>query len=110
LRINSGEDVPNCPQCSQPGLLSALVPHSLLNGRGEEVHGSAVAVLCATCDSDNREAGALITFFAVHGAVSDDTLEEVAPLLEAWARQAKAKPFDPMRLQMEYEAWRQEEL
>lgn len=105
MHVQSGGDAPNCPQCSTPGLLSALVPHILINGRGEELNGSAVAVLCATCDLDNPEAGALITFFAVHGAVTNETAEEAAPLLESWARQAQAKPFDTTKLQAENEAW-----
>ena len=110
LRIESTAEVPNCPQCSSPGLISALVPHTIHNARGVGIPGSSVAVLCPSCDAQDPVAGAVITFFTVHGAVSEETLAEAAPLLEAWARTAVVKPVDLERLHVEYTAWLADEL
>lgn len=110
VQVRTSDQVPDCPACSGPGILSALVSRAIKNGRGEDVAGAGVAVLCPRCDVDDFFAGPLLTFFAVHGQLSTEVLEEAAPLLRRWALNAQVKPPNQERLEEEYELWSRGEL
>jgi len=86
-------EAPSCPACSRPGILSATVPHSVVNARGEQITDQALAVLCETCDIDDPEAGPLIAYFAVHGQISAETFDQGSALVSAWLFTAQPKTF-----------------
>jgi len=84
---------PECPGCGQRGILSALVPlRTGAAGRRPDAR-RGVAVLCERCDIDDPDAGPLITYFAVHGAIGPDTLEQGTALVAAWLSTAPVKVF-----------------
>lgn len=103
-------DAPLCPRCEQPGILSVRVPHNWTNEAGHPVRGTAVVVLCPRCDLDHPEGGALITWFAVHGGVSEENTAEAVQLIEAWARAVEIPKPDVAAIEAEAEAWRRGEL
>lgn len=96
---------PECPGCGQRGILSALVP--VRPGPGTDgTPGSAgtdrpgpgrpglrrgLAVLCEQCDIDDPDAGPLIAYFAVHGAIGPDTVEQGTALVASWLSSAPVK-------------------
>ena len=90
--VETTPEDPDCPVCGRPGILSALLPHTMTDGRGDVTPGRAVAVLCETCDIDHPEAGPLIAYFAVHGAIDQETLEQGTRLVSDWLTTAEAKP------------------
>ncbi|WP_223854029.1 DUF6300 family protein [Microbispora bryophytorum] len=54
---------PECGRCGQAGILSARVPHHLVNARNETLRGTGIVVLCPRCDMGQPEAGPLIAWF-----------------------------------------------
>jgi Family of unknown function (DUF6300) len=104
-------EVPNCPRCGGPGLISAQIPVSTWSdGTPLQIPCHAVVILCPACDIGSPEAGALIAFFAVHGCVSDETIEEFGRLLQAWTTVVQPPVADPERVEAEYQLWRAGEL
>jgi hypothetical protein len=81
-----------------------------VNGRGEKVNGTIAVVLCSECNKDDSAAGALITFFAVHGIVTEDTMDECCALLATWASTAQPPHVDLEQFDREYDLWRRGEL
>jgi hypothetical protein len=63
-------------------------------------------ILCADCDVDDPFAGALITWFHVHGAVEPEHGEEFGELLTRWAASMRLPVLDEAALAAELEAWR----
>lgn len=104
------EEAPSCPRCGGEGLLSVSVPHEWRNNRGATVPGFGAVVLCPRCDGHDPAAAPLITFFTVHGQVSEDTAEEFTALVHTWAAHARVPEPDPVALEREAEAWRRGEL
>ncbi|XVQ85345.1 DUF6300 family protein [Microbispora siamensis] len=101
---------PECGRCGQEGILSARVPHHLVNARNETVPGTGIVVLCPRCDIGQPEAGALIAWFTVHGEVTSENVEQVAELIDAWASVARVPPLDEAALEAEIQAWREDDL
>lgn len=93
ITVETTPVAPDCPSCRREGVLSATVPHTITNGRGQKISGRATAVLCETCDIDDPEAGALIAYFAVHGSISAETFEQGSALVSAWLATARPKTF-----------------
>jgi hypothetical protein len=110
IEVLSGATTPRCPRCGLEGLLSARVPHGWERGDRRRVNGTTIVVLCPTCDAENPEAGALITFFAVHGRITEDTLAEGANLLQQWAATIRLPTLDVAVLDAEVDAWRRGDL
>jgi len=79
-------------------------------GRHGVVRLARNVVLCARCDQDDPSAGALITFFTVHGEVTLDTAPEFTALAGAWAASVRAPGIDPAALEADIEAWHRGEL
>jgi hypothetical protein len=110
IEVLSGATTPRCPRCGQEGLLSARIPHGWERGNGARTDGTTIVVLCATCDAGNHEAGALITFFAVHGHITEDTLTECADLIHGWMATVRPPTLDLAALDAEIDAWRRGDL
>lgn len=110
IDVVSAAHVPACPKCSEDGLLSARVPHNIERPDGYIVHGTTQVVLCPRCDADQPAAGALITYFHVHGQVNDDTLTQAADLIAAWATSISIPPPDLDQIDAEAAAWRSGDL
>ncbi|MBO2464947.1 DUF6300 family protein [Actinomadura violacea] len=110
IDVVSALHVPACPRCGGPGLLSARVPHDIERQDGHVIRGTTEVVLCPGCDADQPEAGALITYFHVHGAVDADTVRQAADLISAWANSIEIPPPDVDQIDAEAEAWRKGEL
>lgn len=91
IAVETTPDAPTCPVCGRQGILSALVPHTVTNGRGEAITEQGVAVLCETCDIDDPDAGPLIAYFAVHGSISAETFDQGSALVSVWLSTARAK-------------------
>src|ERR1700726_3888336 len=89
MLARTADPPPPCPRCGQEGLLSARLPHGWRNNLGATVRGTRVVVLCPRCDADDPAAGPLILFFAVYGQITEETTEEFASLLRAWASRAQ---------------------
>ncbi|TCJ36585.1 DUF6300 family protein [Parafrankia sp. BMG5.11] len=105
----STTDPPRCPRCGGEGLAAARVPHILQTARGP-VQGHHQFVLCSGCDADNPAAGGLITFFHVHGQVSQQTENEFTALLTRWTSSLVVPAVDPQAWEAEYQAWLRGEL
>ncbi|GGK70973.1 hypothetical protein Sme01_27170 [Sphaerisporangium melleum] len=90
--------------------MSVRVPNSWTNSRGAEVRGYSVVVLCASCDADRPATAPLITWFHVHGEVTEDNLHEFATLGSVWINGLDLQPLDLEMLAAEEEAWRRGEL
>ncbi|WP_347627022.1 DUF6300 family protein [Sphaerisporangium sp. B11E5] len=101
---------PECGRCGREGILSAQVPHNLINIRGELAKGTSIVVLCSHCDIDQAEAGALIAWFTVNSEITGENLMEVAELVHAWTSVAKVPALDTTALDAEFLAWRKGEL
>jgi uncharacterized protein DUF6300 len=69
-----------------------------------------VVVLCPRCDADEPKAGAVITFFHVHGQVDAITVHQCGDLLRAWVASITIPPVDTAAVDAEHEAWRRGEL
>lgn len=110
VEVLSGATTPRCARCGQEGLLSARIPHGWERGDGLRVNGTTIVVLCPTCDAGNSDAGALITFFAVHERVTENTLTEFANLLQRWAASIEMPTIDIAALDAEVDAWRRGDL
>lgn len=110
IEVLSGDTGPCCPRCGQEGLLSARVPHGWERASGARTDGTTIVVLCPSCDAGHPQAGALITFFAVHGHITEDTLTECANLLRAWAESVRLPTLDLAVLDAEMDAWRRGDL
>ena len=85
ITVESTSEAPDCPACGGPGILSAQVSHPV-------THRLAVAVLCEACDIDDPDAGPLIAYFAVNGAIDSETLDQGTSLVATWLSTARAKP------------------
>lgn len=96
---------PDCPRCGMACLLAAWVPHGWRLATGTEVRGRGLVVLCPACGSDERYGAALITFFHVHGEVSDGTLHEFARLVREWARGAQVPRIEQEAFDEDVAAW-----
>ncbi|MBT0770200.1 hypothetical protein KIH74_14765 [Kineosporia sp. J2-2] len=93
LIVETTEQAPTCPGCGRQGILAATVPHTVTDERGHETTGTAVAVLCQTCHLDDPQAGPLITYFAVHGSITAETLEQATSLVAGWLAAVRVEPF-----------------
>ena len=93
IRVETTPEDPDCPACGRQGILSAAVPHTIADARGQRITGTAVAVLCETCDIDDPDAGPLIAYFAVHGSISAETFHQGSTLVSLWLATARAKTF-----------------
>jgi uncharacterized protein DUF6300 len=85
---------PVCRRCGGEGLLAAQVPYTMTGPKGAPVRCLHDVVLCASCDQADPAAGALITFFTVHGAVTEDQAGEFAALLCTWTGQVRPPEVD----------------
>jgi hypothetical protein len=103
-------DLPRCPRCGQPGLLTADVPHGWDNPDGTVTRGTIPVVLCAACDHGSPTAGPLIIYLLVHEQVTADTLHECAELIQRWADGITIPPVNTEILEAETTAWREGEL
>jgi hypothetical protein len=110
IDVGSTPGDPPCPRCEQPGILSARVPYGWERADGQRTNGTTIVVLCPTCDANDPAAGALITFFHVHGHVTEETVQQCAELLQAWADSIEMPNLDLDALNSEVDAWRQGEL
>lgn len=66
--------------------------------------------MCSRCDASVPQAAPLITWFHVNGGAEEDTSQEFARLLVAWAEHAAVSTLDPQRLEEEIALWRDDEL
>ncbi|GAA2626911.1 DUF6300 family protein [Actinomadura fulvescens] len=107
--VAAGE-APSCTRCGGEGLLSARVPHGFERPDGHRVNGTTVVVLCPRCDAGDRAAGALITFFHVHGEVESDTVQHCADLIHAWVDSIHIPPVNVEAVEAEFDAWKRGEL
>lgn len=98
-------NVPACPRCSGECLLQAKMPSALTNVRGARTRGYFPFVLCPTCDFDSPTAGAVVTFFHVHGQVSADTTEQFADLIAAWLATLQVPTVTPAAFEADIAAW-----
>ncbi|MGI5488048.1 DUF6300 family protein [Microtetraspora malaysiensis] len=110
VEVELSERHPDCGRCGGEGILSARVPHNLVNARNETVRGFTIIVLCPRCDIGQPEAGALISWFTVHGEVTNENLVQAAELIHAWASVAKSPPLNEAALEAEIQAWREGDL
>lgn len=110
VEIVSIVEPPACPRCGNDGLLLARVPYGWVNSAGNRVDGRNGVVLCGGCHDDVPHAAALITWFQVNGSVEDDTSEEFARLLVAWAEHVEAPALDEQALEDEIAQWRNGDL
>jgi hypothetical protein len=101
---------PCCPRCGQQVLLSADLPHGWDNPDGTRTSGTIPVGICERCDASDPAAGALITYFQVHGQVDASSLHEFAGLAQAWADGVAIPPLDTAALEDEIRAWKQGEL
>lgn len=102
--------LPLCRRCEGEGILSARLPYGWSNTKGHHVPGVVTVVLCQRCDLNDPAAGALITWFTVHGELTPANLEAAAPLIQAWANTLTPPAFDQLAFDADLEAWRQGEL
>jgi hypothetical protein len=109
IDVGSAAGETSCPRCGQPGILSARVPYGWERGDGQRTNGTTIVVLCSRCDAGTPAAGALITFFHVHGHVTEETVQQCAELLQAWADSLEVPNLDLDALNSEVAAWRQGE-
>ncbi|MFE9667058.1 DUF6300 family protein [Microbispora bryophytorum] len=93
---------PECGRCGQAGILSARVPHHLVNARNETVRGTGIVVLCPRCDIGQPE--------AVRGEVTSENMEQAAELLHPWASVARVPTLDGAALEAEIQAWHGEKV
>nr|WP_220182735.1 DUF6300 family protein [Sphaerisporangium album] len=100
-------DPPECGRCGRAGILSARVPHNLVNARNETVMGVITVVLCPRCDIGQPEAGALIAWFTVNAEITDENLMEAAEFIHAWASAARVPVLNESALEAEFKAWRE---
>ncbi|GLY32445.1 DUF6300 family protein [Kineosporia sp. NBRC 101731] len=87
VTVETTAETVDCPDCSRPGIMSAVVP--------DTITGSGVAVLCETCDIDHPDAGPLITYFAVHGQINLENVDQGSALIARWLVTAQAKRSSP---------------
>lgn len=106
MEVIPSEEQPECGRCGKEGILSARVPHHLVNAREETVMGTSIVVLCPRCDIRQPEAGALIAWFVVNAKITSDNLTSAAELVHAWASFASVPPLNEAALEAEVEAWR----
>lgn len=99
-------DVPPCPRCGGEGLLRAKIPRGSAGASGGRVRLYLPVVLCATCDLEAPSAGALITFFQVHGSVTDANAGVFADLAGTWIASVDVEPVSEARLDADIAAWR----
>jgi hypothetical protein len=95
----------HCPRCGSEVLLTARVPHSWLNNRGDIAQGTGKVILCPSCGADDPLAGPLVAFFSVHGQVTSDTADEFTDLLNSWITQVGVPSVDYRALEDERQAW-----
>jgi hypothetical protein len=67
-------------------------------------------VLCRHCDQDDHTAGALVTFFAVHGEVTEETVQEFIGLVSVWASHVRTPDVDLAALERDIDAWHRGDL
>ncbi|WP_433176780.1 DUF6300 family protein [Actinoallomurus sp. CA-150999] len=94
-----------CPRCAGDILAALRVPHGWRTEQGIEVGGTTEILLCARCDVDDPVTGPIATFFAVHQAVTDQTVGVLARLIRRWAENAEAPRLDQVALDAEVDAW-----
>jgi hypothetical protein len=97
---------PDCPRCGTACLLAAWIPRGWNLATGANLYGRGRVVLCPTCGSDDPYGAALITFFHVHGEVSDNTLEEFARLVGEWVRGARVQRVELAAFEEDVAAWK----
>lgn len=62
--------------------------------------------LCPKCDTESPAAQSLLAFFAIHGCVSDDTLELFGALLGRWVAELDFPTIDPAVYDAEIDEWK----
>jgi hypothetical protein len=88
-----------CERCYlRIGLMSASIPR-------DGVEGRHTVVLCPSCDAGDAAAGPIITFFLVHGRISDETVEEFSKLALTWTRQLRPPAYDEQAFEADVESW-----
>ncbi|MEU6033996.1 DUF6300 family protein [Actinomadura sp. NPDC047616] len=102
--------MPPCPRCGDQVLLTARMPYPIQRSDGHWVHGTTEVLLCPNCDFDDPTAGALITYFHVHGKVDTDTVRQGADLIRAWIDSNPIRRPDAAAIEAEFEAWKRGEL
>ncbi|MEU9886183.1 DUF6300 family protein [Sphaerisporangium sp. NPDC051011] len=107
VEVVQSSDPPECGRCGREAILSARVPHNLVNARNETVKGDTTVVLCPRCDIGRPEAGAPITWFTVNAKITDENLMEAAELIHAWASAARVPVLNEAALEAEFKAWRE---
>jgi hypothetical protein len=110
ITVRISDTQPCCPRCGQQALMCAYVPHGWDNEDGAATRGTIPVVLCAQCNAGEPEAGALITFFHVHGEVDASAVIEFASLAQAWVASITIPPVDMDRLNAEIRAWQENDL
>lgn len=110
MEVEAVTETPPCARCGGPSLLSVRVPRDITRADGGVVRGTAIVVLCPACDVDHPQAGALITFFAVHGEATVELLDQAADLLAAWEHAIEVPAVDVEALEAEVEEWYRGEL
>lgn len=106
IDVTSSAGTPNCPRCDGPGLMAARLPYGWERADGQRTNGTTTLVLCPTCDANDPHAGPLITFFHVHGEVTNATVQDAADLIMLWAENIHIPELDIVALEEEAEAWR----
>jgi hypothetical protein len=107
VEVVLSEEPPECGRCGREAIMSARIPHGLINARNKTVNGFAIVVLCSRCDIGQPEAGALISWFTVNGEVTNENLIEAAERIHAWASVAKVPCLNEAALEEEIQAWRE---
>jgi uncharacterized protein DUF6300 len=98
------EDAPPCVRCGAQALLVGEATCQYLETSGETLRKHRI-VLCSWCDRHDTAAGALITFFAVHGAVTTRNANEFLALVNAWAVKVQTIQVDMEALERDVQAW-----
>jgi hypothetical protein len=104
------EESPACPKCGQLGILAAWMPHGWDNANGAHlVEGKALVLLCNTCSRDDRDAAPLLTFFDVHGELTEESIDHFVPLVRAWLQRAQVQQVDSEDFEADVQAWQRGE-
>jgi Family of unknown function (DUF6300) len=110
MEITLVDHAPLCGRCGAETLLGAQVPYTVAGLNGAPVRCLRDVVLCASCDQADPAAGALITFFTVHGAVAEEQADEFAALVTIWAEHVRAPEVELAALECDIEAWHRGDL
>ncbi|MDP9845736.1 DUF6300 family protein [Streptosporangium lutulentum] len=100
-----------CPRCGQDTVLAALrIPNGWTTANGKRVRGNTQVLLCTRCDAEDPTTGPIVTYFAVHGTATLQTLDQLTLLLRRWIERAEPPKLDEDALAAETEAWHRGDL